>query len=195
MVMVRAEGLAPVITDRAGARIRPAFFGVTAEHNLPPILRFALSLGNPEMTVLEGICRTVRSAIGEVLQQLPDGVVDLPELTLGTTVLLSPRLWFVPGKSLPDVTSPVNASCFVRFHDWLAKWGMPSGLVQASRPGQEPQWVDLSNPEGVNNFLRIFRSADVVIVCDSLLEKDEDGLLSKHGWYEPEYYAEVSGDG
>jgi len=100
-----------------------------------------------------------------------------------------------PAHSLPDVTTPVGARDFIRFHDWLAKWNMPSRLVQAARPGREPQWVDMGHPEGVNNFLRMFRSSEVVILCDALLDDDEDGLRSAHGWVEPEYYAELAGEG
>jgi hypothetical protein len=194
LVAVRPESGAPMITDRAGTHIRPAFFGMSSYHTLPSMLRFALYLGNPEMTVLESVCSTVQSTLAAVFRRLTDKVVNLPEVTLGARILLSPRLWFVPALSLPNVEAPVRVHSFVRFHDWLAKWEMPSRLVQAIRPGQEPQWVDLGNPEGVNNFLRIFRSSPVAIVSDSFLERDEDGLRSVQGWYEPEYYAEVAGD-
>jgi hypothetical protein len=193
MVAARPEDGAPILTAADGVRIRPAFFGVTAEHALPAILRFTLSVGNPEMTVLEGVCRALRNALAEIFRNLQGRLVELPEVTLGETIVLSPRLWIVPAQSLPEIAAPVNAAAFVAFHDWLARMGMPSRLVQAARPGKEAQWLDLGNPEGVNNLLRIFRSSEVVIVCDSLLEHDEDGLRSANAWYEPEYYAEVSG--
>ncbi|MGA2435131.1 MAG: hypothetical protein ABSG25_07575, partial [Bryobacteraceae bacterium] len=141
MVAVRPEDGVPVLTDCEGVRIRPAFFGVTAEHALPASVRFALAIGNPEMTVVEGICRALRATLADVFLNLNGRVVALSEVTLGKTILLSPRLWMAPAHSLPDVTTPVGARDFIRFHDWLAKWNMPSRLVQAARPGREPQWV------------------------------------------------------
>jgi hypothetical protein len=187
-----ADGV-PILTDPQGERIRPSFFGVTAEPTLPPFVQFALSIGNPEITVLEAIYRAVGLAVADRLATLVESVVTLPEITLGETVVLSPKMWLVPARSVPAISTPVNASEFSSFHCWLAESCMPSRLAQAARPGEEPQWVDFGNPEGVNNFLRTLRSVAVVILRGSFLDRDEQGLASGSAWYEPEYYTELDG--
>jgi len=195
MISLRPEDDVPVLTDSTGSPIQPAFFGVSAERLLPPILRLTLSVRNSGMTVLEGVYYALRAEFADAFDHLADMPIELPAVTLGQTILLSPRLWLIPCSILPHIHTPIDAEGFLHFQDWLSRWRLPSGIVQVAQPGQEAQWVDLRNPEGVNNFLRVCRPVDAVIVGESLLENDEEGLESICGWFEPEYYAEVRGSG
>jgi hypothetical protein len=181
----------PFLIDSAGVRVRPAFFGVAAEHTLPPILRFALAIGNSERTVLESVCRALHFLLVQSLMLLDSSIAVLPELTLGRSIVLSPQIFLIPAAALPHVTTPVTRLGFSCFQDWLCQTGLPRRLIQVGIPMQEPQWLDLGHPEGINNFFRIARSNEALIVSKSFLNHDNDGLHASDGWYEPEYYAEV----
>jgi hypothetical protein len=190
-VALRADGV-PLLIDTDQTAVQPAFFGVAAEYALPPLVRFALMLGQPEQTVLEKICRSLGRLLGRRLAGCGDAVEMIPEVTFGSAVVLAPRLYLVPAKSLPRVATPVTRRGFFEVRDWLRRISLPDALVQCSSAGEEPQWLDLRTPEGVNNLFRKARAGSTLIVTASFLDGDEQGLRGAEGWYEPECYTEVA---
>lgn len=179
------------LVDPDGNRIQPVFFGVSSEVALHPLVRFLLHLGNPAPSFLEQTCRALGPMVASELSMLGDSIRVIPEITLGETIVLSPRLWLIPSVSVPALKTPVSSEVYKSFHQWLSKENLPKGLAQAAVPGREPQCFDFRHPEGVNTFLRLLRSTESVILNDMYLTRDEDGLQAVEGWYEAEYYAEL----
>ncbi len=179
------------IVDPEGNRIHPAFFGVSSEVALHPLARFILYLGNSESSFLEQTCRALGPMVASELSMIGDTIRVIPEITLGETIVLSPRLWLIPAASVPVFKAPVSAETYETFCEWLMQEKLPQGLAQAAIPGREPQCFDFRHPEGVNTFLRLLRNSESVILNEMYLTQDEDGLQAVEGWYEPEYYTEL----
>jgi hypothetical protein len=191
-VVLRPGSVAPLLIDPEDNPVQPVFFGVAAEYALPPLVRFALMLGQPERTALEVICEQLGHLLAQRLAGCGDAIVSLPERTLGRSIVLQPQLHLVPAAALPRIGTPVTRHDFRAVHDWLRQFSLPTELVQCGAPGEEPQWLDFRHPEGVNNFFRMTRSRPLLIVAGSFLDRDDHGFRAIEGWYEPEYYAEVT---
>lgn len=187
-----AAGGARLLIATTGERVRPVSFGVSHPRRMSAPAALLANLAGHGRTFLDIACEVVNGIHVQRLRS--DDVTRIPAIRLGTALLLAPETFVVPAHAVPNLPTPVDGSCFFRFHDWLVSRGLPTGPVQVriGLQDREPVWLDLAHPEGVHGFLQAARrQAPLTIYAPVALQGP--GIPGELGVYDAEFYAEIAG--
>lgn len=182
------EGDRLYLADRQGRIVDPVFCGASAPTRLPEMAQFLLLLAPGRCAALEAAIHAVNQSLLRCLSDFaPTGFAAFPAITLGKTILLSPRFWLMAPRKLHQFAAPVSKAEFLEFHRFLSAHQFPQRLVKVQVGNAEPLWVDLAHPEGVNNLLRLARGSLPLLLSEPLQQRPDHDQSS-----ETEYYVELA---
>jgi hypothetical protein len=179
-----------ILVDGRGWQVSPIFLGVSSLNTLPAIHQLLVHLCGRRASFFELALRAVGQLVSERVHLAPQELIRLPQVLLGTRIVLSGVSFVVPGRALPSLSRRFDREDFFRFHDWLAANGLPR-LAQVWVPGRPPMWVDFGHPIGVRSLVLFVRNAASFLLRPPLLDGEAAASMPKCG-FETEYYVELA---